>query len=540
MNKLTNIRQRLIISYAILLVFLLAISLVALQRFDQLALNMREVVEGDAARAELASAINLHAETAASRLLLLFVLDEREQRVATYKEIDQENAKIDQAIVSLGLLTDDAAGQQTLARLNSLRKTFAGHFMATVEELEVGERARAVQQMTGPTRAALNAFLAQTAGMAQSEQISMRTRQAHAVQSSERSIQLVLVLGFGALLAGLLMAIYIIRGIVSPLRQAVTAADQIADGNLGQPVPSGNNDEIGKLLASMSNMCGRLRTVVSAILQSASSVSVAVEQLRDPAAKVKADSAAQSELAGAVDRSIVQLSQGIGAMAESVLITRDQAIKARDLAHEGASAISVVSSEIAQIANVVAVSAQSVTQLDRSAKEVAGAVSQIRDIASQTNLLALNASIEAARAGESGRGFAVVADEVRTLANRTAEVTTHIDRVITLINEQTQSAVRDIDAGKRGMEHGVGLIQSIAVPLEALQVDAQVSLDNLEKLTGLAAGQARESEVIASNVREILGMANTNRQATDQLAVITGQLLETANGLQRSVTAFRL
>ncbi|WP_425312255.1 methyl-accepting chemotaxis protein [Pseudomonas kielensis] len=290
----------------------------------------------------------------------------------------------------------------------------------------------------------------------------------------------------------------------------------------------------------MRSMSGRLRTLIGSILSSAANVDSAAEQLQVPAAKVKVDSALQSELAGSIDRSIGQLSQGIGTMAGNVLTARNQALKARDLAQEGARAITVVAAEIAQIATAVDGSAQSVARLGLSAKEVAGAVSLIRQIADQTNLLALNASIEAARAGESGRGFAVVADEVRTLANRTADVTGEIDRVMTLINQQTQNAARDIDAGKRGMEHGMDLIQSIAVPLEALQIDAQDSLDNLEQLTELAADQSQESEAIAGNVRTIVEMARTNKQATDQLATITDELLQTAAKLQSSVAAFRL
>ena len=535
-----SIRQRLTTSYAIVLVFLLAIVLISLQRFDQQAQSMHDVVEGDAARAKLASAINLHAETAASRLLLLFVLEDREQRTAIYQEIDAQNAEIDQALQGFRALMSEPESQAMLARLESLRKAYETHFSATVEELEVGERASAVQLMTGPTLSALNALLAQTAALAEQQQLSMQARQAQAVQASERSIQLVLALGFSALIAGLLMAIYMTRSITQPLDRAGMAADRIAYGDLSLTIDKAGKDEIGKLLAGMRSMCERLRTVIGSILSSAAQVGSAAEQLRVPAAKVKADSALQNELACSIDRSIAQLSQGIGAMAGNVSTTRDQALKARDLAQEGARAISVVAAEIAQIATAVDGSAQSVARLGLSAKEVAGAVSLIRQIADQTNLLALNASIEAARAGDSGRGFAVVADEVRTLANRTADVTEEIDRVMTLINQQTQNATRDIDAGKRGMEHGMGLIQSIAVPLEALQTDAQDSLDNLEQLTALAADQARESEAIAGNVRTIVEMARTNKQATDQLATITGELLQTAAGLQASVAAFRL
>jgi methyl-accepting chemotaxis protein len=128
-----TIRQRLTISYAIVLIFLLAIVLISLQRFDLQAQSMHDVVEGDAARAELASAINLHAETATSRLLLLFVLEDREQRTAIYQEIDAQNTEIDQALRDFRALMTEPESQAMLARLESLRKDYEMHFSATVE-----------------------------------------------------------------------------------------------------------------------------------------------------------------------------------------------------------------------------------------------------------------------------------------------------------------------------------------------------------------------------------------------------------------------
>ena len=68
----------------------------------------------------------------------------------------------------------------------------------------------------------------------------------------------------------------------------------------------------------------------------------------------------------------------------------------------------------AELSNdVVRQAVQSMTEIEKSAQEIAQIISVIDEIAFQTNLLALNAGVEAARAGEAGRGFAVVASEVR-------------------------------------------------------------------------------------------------------------------------------
>ncbi len=101
---------------------------------------------------------------------------------------------------------------------------------------------------------------------------------------------------------------------------------------------------------------------------------------------------------------------------------------------------------------------EAMAEIASSSKKISEIISVIDDIAFQTNLLALNAAVEAARAGEQGKGFAVVAEAVRGLAQRSAQATKDIAK---LIHESQEKAQRGANIAASSGTALSGIVQSV-------------------------------------------------------------------------------
>lgn len=540
MPVFTSIRGRLGASYLVLLSLLVLILVLSINRFQFISGNIRGIVDENAALVALAGELNVNAESLASRLLLLFVLEDRDARVAIYKEIDSRNRTLDDNLDMMASLVKNDRDASLIDGLKTQRKVYQAALQSTVEALEFGEIDVAKNLMAGLTRDELESFLKKTKALAEHERDTMHSRQREVLSESKFAIWLIVGVGFFAILIGALMSVLITRSIVNPLNYVVMLLDKFACGDLSQSITSNQKSEIGQLLDSVKRMRTSLVGVIEKIDKSAKTVAGVVGDLHTSVIDVQQGSRTQSVMTSDIQSSVCELLNAVNAMSKHVSVSRNQAKVAYELAKHGKQIITSAAIDITAVASYIKETSYSVAELNKSASTVSEFVNSIRDVADQTNLLALNASIEAARAGESGRGFAVVADEVRNLATNTAKVTDSIDKVITTVGNLSLQIFNEMVTGQDKMRHGVAQIEDVVAPLSQLEADSAKSLESLDGLSQLVQQQALETNDIAEHVARIVGVTISNEATSKRLTKLTETLSEAAEQTKEATSTFTL
>ncbi len=169
-------------------------------------------------------------------------------------------------------------------------------------------------------------------------------------------------------------------------------------------------------------------------------------------------------------------------------------------------------------------------EINTSSEKISKIIQVIDDIAFQTNILALNAAVEAARAGEAGMGFAVVADEVRNLSQRCAQAAQDTSALI-------EESIQKSHEGKATLDQVTEAIRSITEDNDAVkklagaveegsQTQAQgteqilSAITQMQRVTQESAANAEES---ASVGQELDSQSSNLKRIVEDLTGLVGQ-----------------
>ena len=338
-----------------------------------------------------------------------------------------------------------------------------------------------------------------------SNALAVETRVAQMNYLLGGAVVLSLLLGAGA-------TALLIRGITTPLAQAIAIARRVAEGDLGSHIEATSRNELGELLRALKVMNDSLKTVVASVRSSSDSIATGSGQIATGNADLSQRTERQASNLQQTAASMEQLTSTVKANAET-------AIQAEQLAK---SASQVASHGGVTVGQVVA----TMEQITASSKRIADIIGVIDGIAFQTNILALNAAVEAARAGEQGRGFAVVAGEVRNLAQRSAQAAKEIKTLIGDSVEKVEMGSRQVDDAGRTMSDIVRQVQRVS------DLIADISAATHEQSAGI--GQ------VSGAVTQLDQVTQQNAALVEQSAAAAESLQQQARRLVDAVAIFRL
>ncbi|MBS1198309.1 MAG: hypothetical protein H6R18_2094 [Proteobacteria bacterium] len=494
MLKNLKIGTKLAAGFIFAILVLLVVAGVSISRLNTLAAETHTLINGHLPKTVMANdvgeAINLVARALRNAALLKTDDDIRREldRVTEARKMATDRLeKLDKALVT-------EKGKELHKAVMEARAKYAPFQQKTIDLLSAGKRDEAVVILMGDLRITQAEYIRAIENLSHYVGSVMQKQGEEAEKMVASTTYLMIVISVIAILLTAILGYFIARSITQPLREVMKVADALADGDLTVRIDVNSKDETGMLKQSMSNMVGKLSSIISEVTTASDALNNAAGQV---SATAQSLSQASSEQAASVEEttaSLEQMTASVDQNTENAKVTDNMATKSAKEAVEGGEAVGKTVDAMKSIADKIGI---------------------IDDIAYQTNLLALNAAIEAARAGEHGKGFAVVAAEVRKLAERSQVAAQEIgtlagssvkmaERAGSLLSEmvptiqKTSDLVQEIASASEEQSSGVGQINSAMAQLnKATQQNASAS-EELAATAEELGGQAGQLQQLMS------------------------------------------
>jgi len=360
---------------------------------------------------------------------------------------------------------------------------------------------------------------------------------------------LITVVGFISLLLAAAFFYFFSRSLTRPLEKVVSAAEQIAEGDLSVQISDENRqDEIGMLARAFMKMTQFLQEKAGVLQQiAAGNLTVEMKTPSDRDVMGKAFAAMISALRDEMQ----SIREAVNVIASSATQISASTTELASAASQTASAVSETTSTVEEVKQTAHLSTQKAKHVFDSAqkasdvsqqgrKAIGEIIAAVNDIADQSNLLAVNAAIEAAKAGDQGKGFAVVAQEVRNLAEQSKQATSQVRTILNEIQKavgeavmSTEQEIKAVEAGMRQTSEAGNSFRRLADTIgESAQAATQITASSQQQLVGM------DQVVLA--ITNISQASSQNVAGAKQVETAAQNLHDLGQQLKQLIDRYRL
>ncbi|SHI36860.1 methyl-accepting chemotaxis protein [Pseudobutyrivibrio xylanivorans] len=359
----------------------------------------------------------------------------------------------------------------------------------------------------------------------------------------------VVIIGIILLVVAVIISLFMATSFTNPILAVTNTITELADGRFKKINGyTGRKDEFGEIVRSTNSVIDKLDNIVTAIKQSATTVTTSSEDLADMANQIAATTdtvanAVQEIATGAVQQAeeIQQAAENVGKITDAVTGVQSStenmeslAGKMKDASQTSSKSLlnlqdssSDMTAKIEEIARTISATKDAVTSINESVEGISG-------IASQTNLLSLNASIEAARAGEAGKGFAVVAEEIRKLADDSDSMAQDIRTQMDILLKQSEAAVAAANLVKQGNLEQQEAIGGTLESVNGMLDDINGTVDGVKEIAGGAETCVSSNDIVSDAMSSLSAISEENAASSETTGASVQELSATVSSLANS------
>ena len=513
-----KVGMRLGLGFALVLIFLVAVTTVGIFRMAQIQDRLDHVISVNNVVTRLVTDMRTNVADRISSLRILTLLTDPADMEPELNRVKELAAKYADAQNKLSAKFAVEALPEEKALLATIKEqeAIAMPAIAKATELWLGSQAEAATRvLIKEIRPAQRKWMAALESLGTLEDKLNAEMQVEAAKGFASGRTFMIIMGLLAVAISVAAAVVITRGLLKQLgaEPAYTSAiaSSIANGDLAIAINTSSNDK-SSLLYEMREMRDSLVDIVGQVRSGTETIGTATREI----------AAGNTDLSARTEMQASSLEKTATAMEELTSTVKQNADNARE-ANQLASAASDVAIKGGKVVSEVV---NTMSSIDASAKKIVDIIGVIDGIAFQTNILALNAAVEAARAGEQGRGFAVVASEVRNLAQRSAGAAKEIKMLI-------DDSVEKVGAGTK-------LVGQAGVTMEEVVSSVRRVTDIMSEIANASQEQSAGIEQVNLSIIEMDSMTQQNAALVEESAAAAKSLQDQADELSRVVSIFKL